>query len=83
MTPAVIESMTAYATRDFRVRVWRAETEVKDLYANEDIHNFLFEAYDATSQKQLAESVLEFDRVTAAEVTDYHGNGVVLYKEWP
>jgi hypothetical protein len=86
-TPMIVESMTQVdCVGGLRVRAWRDEGEVKDVYDNSDVRR----AVELTVRmcrgraniREVALTLMQLERVSAVEVTQ-HGNGVVLYAEWP
>ena len=87
MTPAVIESMTTLNIYDDRnglltVRIWREETAVQDRYDNADLKSAMDEVL-VKSVKNIASYLIEMPRVSAVEVKNEDGNGVVTYVSWP
>ena len=82
----VVESMTRIdLVHPYLIRVWRAEEAILEAYSNEDLYAALREIpWDATDQRQLAETLRVMPRVNAVEVTHkYSGHGVVVYNDWP
>lgn len=81
---ACIESMTKIGLHNCTVRVWRKEIKVLDSYDNSDVVAFA-EGYSSTnySTSDLAEAIARLPRVSAVEVLDIQGNGIVIYPEWP
>lgn len=80
--PSAIESMTRVEVGSITVRVWRTEPEVKEKYDNTDIQTAV--RNNARSQfNKLAKVVSELPRVSAYEILDSKGNGVVVYNDWP
>lgn len=94
-----VESMTRFVVRQDQVfgttpkdekeevtfvRVWREENEVRSSYdeTNEDLLAVV-RKFDPFARKEIAEALANMPRVTAVEVTDEHGCGVVIYSEWP
>ena len=90
----VIESMTTIRLNNLIVRVWRDEIEVKDLYENHDlIHGnpyltSVIAEFNEGADRQLspgrvARGIAMAARVSAVEVKDHAGNGIVIYTQWP
>ena len=84
MTPAFIESMTRVVLNEagLVVRVWREEAGVQDVYL---VNNDIVEEcrrHSNMGMAELAYQVASLPRVTAVEVVDADGNGVVLYATW-
>lgn len=82
--------MTTIEDGDFVVRVWRDEDELKDKYDNTeliDAHNNA--VYDSVKERKqfskaaVAKRIIAVPRVSAVEVKDRWGAGVVVYREWP
>jgi DNA-binding transcriptional regulator GbsR (MarR family) len=71
------------------VRVWREENSYDTLVPDdtwEVLNDCLIEKITtdiAKNKKAIADILFEVDRVNAVEVKDKHGNGIVLYKDWP
>ena len=83
MTPAWIESMTRVVLNEagLVVRVWREESEVRDSYPNGDVMAACRQ-HANRGIAALAYQAASLPRVTAVEVVDADGNGVVLYAAW-
>ena len=83
----LIESMTSATIREhgWSVRVWRDEDELHESYDNSDIHDLVEEIdYSARAiMVVIVHAIMELPRVSAVEVKDHLGNGIVLYREWP
>lgn len=88
------ESMTkvVYSRRPWEqliIRVWRNEIdeigeEEMQTKNNAEIHEALMKLNLINhSKKEIAEWLLQIDRMNAVEVLDHTGFGVVLYKDWP
>lgn len=90
-----IESITELtcAQENWKIRVWREETELKDQYDNRDLNAVVFaflRRKDAEGNPEpvrrksvLAEMFAAVPRVNAVEVKDSGGSGVVVYVSWP
>lgn len=88
--PAFIEAMTRFtAENGAQMRIWsRMEALTADRmeFARDVLDKFRtnLEPEKQYTSEQLAHAVLQFrDDITAVEVVDSHGNGIVLYSEWP
>jgi hypothetical protein len=88
----VYESMTKLHVGRFLVRVWRAESGLKDSYehANRDLYevakllnNKWVENLFVIQPTEVANEYLKLDRINAVEVLDADGNGMVVYPDWP
>ena len=85
----LIESMTKvaqkYGVHDYTIRVWREEPSDQQSYRTRTQGEIL-DALHATkyiTTFETASGLLALDRVSAVEVVDETGCGVVLYKDWP
>ena len=81
-----LESMTRADVGVFKVRVWRTETDLSKV-DNGDIHNLAFDIwinmkYVPMNLGILAEEFEKLPRISAVEVLDQHGNGVIIYPDW-
>lgn len=84
----LIESMTKFYSMvgDLHIRIWRQEEKEQEIYGNGDLKDFVYDyldKYNKNDNIQIAKDILKFDRVNAVEVVKEHGNGVVLYRNWP
>lgn len=86
--PAFIESMTKMQVEGLTIRIWREESAPKlspskllsDLQSVfSDIHD---EVLDEIGDIALAVGAVD-TAITAVEVLDPEGDGVVLYFQWP
>lgn len=87
-TPAFIESMTRFQVEDFTVRVWREESSPKPSPCSflSAMFSVLRDIRDGVLDEpgEIANAVGALDKaVTACEVLDKDGDGVVLYFQWP
>jgi cell division septal protein FtsQ len=82
----VIESRATFELHNprYTVRVWRTELELKDCYErqNLDIYNAARANHDL-GPVAIIKAVAKLPRVSAVEVTNQFGNGLVVYPEWP
>lgn len=76
----VYETMTQTFACGFRVRVWRAAAELA-MGPEEEIFVRLSESV-WNGVDDLAEAIESFEGVSAYEILDGHGNGVVCYPDW-
>jgi hypothetical protein len=95
MSEILIESMTRFTFRlspgkFYNIRMWRQEKAYSDSSSVEvyDIARKLLENQkhwfkDKTSKSEVAQALLQVDRMNAVEVLDEMGDGVVMYKDWP
>jgi hypothetical protein len=80
----VIESMTKAALwDDLIIRVWRNENELRDNYDNSDIYRVLQELAPYKPKSDLiASTISNLERVSAVEILNRHGNGILIYPDW-
>lgn len=90
-----LESITALACAPeyWTIRVWREETELAEKYDQRDLFaavQVFLHRKDADGNPEpvrkkvvLAEMLAALPRVNAVEVKDDHGNGLVVYVNWP
>lgn len=86
------ESMTRLQIGSLTIRIWRTEASLEDainavnldikLWSTDVIYNAvrIGKTPDVT---QLFGEILNFERVSAVEILDEHGNGSVFYADWP
>ena len=84
----VLESMTRLRIGPFTVRVWRTEARFKDV-DNADLlewsvklNNIFVHRCGAPTAEELVRAACAFPRVSAAEVLDELGCGLILYPDW-
>ncbi len=77
--------MTRLHVGAYVVRIWRDEDSLKDACApnRADLHRLIPTLTSADGVKEMVEIVLAMQRVSAVEVIDGAGNGVVAYADWP
>ena len=77
------ESMWRGCTRLFNIRVWKAQADLQNL--KPDNFDKVVRDLDVrwASIHEIAETLAAMEDVNAVEVLDRHGNGVVVYKDWP
>ena len=80
MANRVYETMTQVFACGFRVRVWRASADMR-MGPEEDIFVKLSENTWKDAD-DIAREIEGFEGVSAYEITDTHGNGVVVYPDW-
>lgn len=85
ITPAVIESIHEFHTRDYTIRVWMEQASVSDDYRDDEADlSDIINKRSYFDKGKLALCVLEMPRVNAVEVKETRcGRGIVLYKDWP
>ncbi len=76
-----IETITALRVGEHYIRVWRGA----DQQGGADNTDIAVKAQGQAwhSQIVLALALAELDRVSAVEVKDAQGNGLVIYNDWP
>lgn len=78
------ETMRRYYIGGMTIRVWR-EISLKSnppVDGDPDVRQVIQKVAN-DSFLYIAKSILELPQVNAVEVVDQHGNGDVLYKDWP
>lgn len=78
----VIESMTKLSVLEKTIRVWRAESVLRDAYDNSDLQAICSVNMHLPIHV-IAETIAKQPRVNAVEVLSGDGNGVLIYPEWP
>lgn len=64
-----------------RIRIWRNVKELTE-YADTEVQLVLSKIPASATMQQVADIICTIDNVTAFELTDRNGNGVVAYVEW-
>lgn len=64
------------------VRIWRHQDKLQDEYDNSVLTQLIF-SHRWRNKAELAEALAEQERVNAVEVKDEHGEGILIYPEWP
>lgn len=93
--PVLMESMHQEEIAGYRVRIWVNEEvledgEVHNYYGHNELNRAISDlqiykcqfGYDPDINT-IVERISEVKEVTALEVTNSNGDGVVLYFEWP
>lgn len=87
MNTTLTESIILARLNEYDVRVWREEALGFDYdeksKKNTDFFIKFIHTLDGQPLKKIAETILQSDKVSAVEVKDKAGNGIVLYKSWP
>lgn len=79
-----LESMTRLQIGGLRARIWRTESDLAHVN-NEDLQDLGLELnarWEPPEINDVAERLAALDRVSAVEVLDYYGNGVLIYPDW-
>lgn len=81
--PIFMESMTQAEdpVTGARIRVWRAETETPE-YNDTELQLLINKIPGRSSMQDVINILSTVERVTAVELVDAQGNGVVSYFEW-
>jgi len=81
----VVESMTSWAGAYYRVRIWGKEGVPTDTFV-EALEALDDKSFNSEVTPLVADYVACLDAlegISAYEVTDFEGQGVCIYPEWP
>lgn len=78
-----VESVTKLRHPQGPLRVWRKQFTIEASYNNNDLCALFNALYiDDVSISEIARQLAAVDRVTAVEVLNNEGDGIVFYREW-